>query len=82
MHTFATIQAKATAESWLEIPTHYLLCENDLTIPAFVQEMMTGMVKEKGGEIEVERIKSGHSPFLSQPDKVVEWLRRVAGEKI
>jgi len=78
----ASVQAKATAESWLEIPTHYLLCEDDLAIPAFAQEMMTGMVRDKGGEIEVERIKSSHSPFLSQPYKVVEWLRRVAGEQV
>jgi hypothetical protein len=81
-HTFASKQAKATAESWKEIPTSYLLCEDDLAIPAFAQEAMTGMVKEMGGEIEVERIKSSHSPFLSQPDAVVNWLRRVAGEKI
>ncbi|KAF2688409.1 alpha/beta-hydrolase [Lentithecium fluviatile CBS 122367] len=81
-HTFATKQAKATAASWKEIPTSYLLCEDDLAIPAFAQEAMTGMVRDMGGEIEVERIKSGHSPFLSRPGEVVGWLRRVAGEKI
>jgi hypothetical protein len=59
-----------------------LLCEDDLAIPAFAQEFMTGMVKEKGGELEVERIKSSHSPFLSQPDVVVEWVRKAAGEKL
>ena len=79
-HVFATVQAKATAASWKEIPTHYLLCEDDQAIPAFAQEAMTGMVRDMGGEMEVERIKAGHSPFLSQPDVVVEWLRRVAGE--
>merc|ERR1712194_525698 len=79
-HAFATKKAKTTTASWREIPTSYLICEDDLAIPAFAQEAMSNGVKEMGGEIEVERIKASHSPFLSQPDVVVEWLRRAAGE--
>lgn len=79
---FATKKAKATAASWKEIPTSYLLCEDDRAIPAAAQEQMANGVREMGGEIEVERINTSHSPFLSQPDVVVEWIRRVAGEKL
>ena len=78
----ATFYAPATAASWKEIPTSYLLCEDDLAIPAPGQEAMTSGVKEMGGEIEITRIKVGHSPFLSKPDETVEWIRRVAGEKL
>jgi hypothetical protein len=81
-HSFATKKAKSTAASWKEIPTWYLLCEDDNAIPAFAQELMTGGAKEMGGDIQVERIKSSHSPFLSQPDTVVNWLRRAAGETL
>jgi hypothetical protein len=38
-------------------------------------------VEDMGGKIEVTRIKSGHSPFLSKLEETVEWIRRVAGEK-
>ncbi|CAO2648609.1 Nn.00g078760.m01.CDS01 [Neocucurbitaria sp. VM-36] len=78
----ATFHAPTTAASWKVIPTSYLLCEDDLAIPAAGQEAMIGSVKEMGGDIEVTRIKSGHSPFLSKPDETVEWIRRVSGEKI
>lgn len=78
----ATMTAKAAATSWMEIPTSYLLCENDLAIPPQAQEGMTEMAKGMGGEVEVTRVKSGHSPFLSVPDEVVAWLRRVAGEVV
>ena len=39
-------------------------------------------VQEAGADIEVQRMKASHSPFLSQPDETVEWIRRVAGEKV
>lgn len=81
-HALGTKQAKATGTSWKEFPTSYLLCEDDLAIPMFAQELMTSMVKEQGGEIEIQRLKSSHSPFLSHPDTTVEWIRRAAGEKI
>ncbi|KAF2793223.1 alpha/beta-hydrolase [Melanomma pulvis-pyrius CBS 109.77] len=81
-HAIATKYSKSTAASWKDIPTTYLLCEDDNAIPAFAQDLMTGGVKAMGGEIEVERIKSSHSPYLSQPDVVVGWIRRAAGEEI
>ncbi|KAF2016526.1 alpha/beta-hydrolase [Aaosphaeria arxii CBS 175.79] len=81
-HSYATQAAPATGASWKEIPTRYLLCEDDQAIPAFAQELMANGVKEAGGDIEVERIKTSHSPFLSRPDLVVNWIRRVAGETI
>ena len=73
---------KTTAASWKGIPTSYLLCEDDLAIPATLQEHMIRGVEEAGAEIEVTRLKCGHSPFLSKPDETVKWLRKVAGEEL
>jgi pimeloyl-ACP methyl ester carboxylesterase len=80
--TYATFEAKTTAASWKVIPSSYLLCEDDLAIPAAGQQAMIEGVREKGGVIEVTRIKAGHSPFLSKVDETVEWVRKVAGESI
>jgi hypothetical protein len=49
----------------------------DQAFPAVAQEGMSGMVKAMGGEIEVTRITSGHSPFLSQFEKTMEWVKKV-----
>ncbi|KAJ4289592.1 hypothetical protein N0V90_010921 [Kalmusia sp. IMI 367209] len=81
-HSFHTKASKATGESWKEIPTSYLICEDDLAIPVFAQEAMTKMVQDMGGDLSTERFKCSHSPFLSQPDEVVGWMRRVAGEEV
>lgn len=58
------------------------MCEDDQTVPLVAQEGMTAMVRDKGGDIQIERLKSGHSPFLSHPDETVQWIRRVAGEEV
>jgi len=58
----------------LKIPATYLLCENDHCVPLAVQE---GHVAATPG-MKTERIGSGHSPILSQPDRTVEIIVKVA----
>ncbi|KAI1472657.1 Alpha/beta hydrolase fold-1 [Daldinia caldariorum] len=55
----------------LTIPSAYLICENDLTVPLHVQEAFVASIPG----IKVERCSAGHSPFISQPDRVVEVVR-------
>lgn len=81
-HSFATLQAPTTGASWKTIPSSYLLCENDRAIPPQAQEAMIDAAKEEGANVEVVRLDSGHSPFLSRPKETVAWIRRVAGEKL
>ena len=38
--------------------------------------------KDAGALMEVERIFTSHSPFLSKPDDAVRFLRRAAGEEV
>jgi pimeloyl-ACP methyl ester carboxylesterase len=81
--SYATFWAKATAATWKTIPTSYLLCEDDLAIPAAGQQHMIDGAMGAGGEIVVTRIKASHSPFLSKIDETVEWIVGVceAGSK-
>lgn len=76
-HAFATKKAKSTGAAWLAIPWSYLLCELDQAIPIFAQEAMVGAAQETGSNMETERVKASHSPFLSKPDAVVAYLRRM-----
>ena len=50
----------------------YLFCTEDAAIPLFAQEMMVEKARESGVEVREWRVKSGHSPFLSMPEKVAE----------
>jgi len=76
-HAFATKKPKSTGAAWLAIPWSYLLCELDQAIPIFAQEAMVGAAQETGSNMETERVKASHSPFLSKPDAVVAYLRRM-----
>jgi pimeloyl-ACP methyl ester carboxylesterase len=58
--------------AWRDVPTTYVVCEQDNAIPAFAQEAMAA----RAGT--VHRLDSGHSPFLSRPDEIAELLGAVA----
>ncbi|KAH7327184.1 hypothetical protein BKA65DRAFT_405971, partial [Rhexocercosporidium sp. MPI-PUGE-AT-0058] len=65
-----------------EIPSSYLVCEDDRAIPPAVQEAMTEACKKEGARMKVSRVMSGYSPFLSRVEETVTWLRDAAGEEV
>lgn len=77
-HTFATFQDKAKSSPHKTIPVSYLICEEDRAIPLQVQEGLISLLKESGLVVTEERLKSGHSPHLSQPDSVAGFVQRAA----
>ena len=67
----------ATYAAFMEIPSTYIICKNDLALPVSVQRRM---VAQGEGAFHVEECDEGHSPFLSNPGFIVDCLRRAAGE--
>ena len=55
----------------------YFKCEKDLTIPVEVHEGWAA-----AGNMSRELLNSGHSPFLSMPDKLVEAIIKTAEARI
>ncbi|KAL4961313.1 alpha/beta hydrolase [Aspergillus stella-maris] len=82
--SWATTIAPATGAAYLDIPTSYLICEEDRALPLFLQDMMIEMARSNGAAIGTEKVKMGHSPWLVEGgDEVVgAWVRREAGEDI
>lgn len=78
-HSLATFQTPVTSAAWRTIPSVYLVCEKDLVLPPAAQEAAIAAAQEAGAPMEVERIVSGHSPHLTQPNKIVEFIARAAG---
>jgi pimeloyl-ACP methyl ester carboxylesterase len=81
VHSYRTFRAPVTVEPWATIPSSYLICEKDQAIAAAAQDFMINQAKSIAPSSFdlVERLDSGHSPFLSQPEKVAEYLERAAG---
>ncbi|KAJ5678057.1 alpha/beta-hydrolase [Penicillium maclennaniae] len=67
----------ATYSAFCDIPSTYIVTRNDLALPASFQERM---IAQAEGAFTVERCDEGHSPFLSNPDLMVHYIRRAAGE--
>lgn len=69
------LSVPVTYTAYLEIPSTYIVCENDKALPPSVQERMIAQGK---GAFRVERCQEGHSPFLSNPDYIVECIKRIS----
>jgi len=77
--SYGAFLSKVTYTAWRDIPSTYLICENDKCLPVELQE---AMMKTPGALFEEERCRAGHSPFLSMPRFTADVIRRAAGEKI
>ncbi|CBF87084.1 alpha/beta hydrolase [Aspergillus nidulans FGSC A4] len=67
----ASFTEPALYEPWHDIPCMYLFCDKDLGIPLAAQKSFA----EKLGTPVTFHIDASHSPFLSQPGKVIEGIR-------
>lgn len=59
-----------TQAAWHTIPSTYVICEADATIPLPAQEAMSKRAQT------VRRLATAHSPFLSQPAALAALLRQ------
>ena len=58
----------ATAAAWRDIPSTYILCENDEAAHPSLQEAFAARTDA------IVRLKTGHSPFFSQPGAVADVI--------
>ena len=61
-------------DRWHDVERHYILCEDDRTIPPEYQAVMS----EDFAPGHVIRLASGHSPFFSMPARLAETLTAIA----
>jgi len=62
----AAIATPQSAAAWKELPSTYVICEQDRAVPPPAQEAMSA----RAGT--VHRLAASHSPFLSRPGEVSE----------
>lgn len=69
MQSYNVQLTEITNEAYRYVPSTYLICDNDQAVPPQFQEMFA-----KRANALVEHCDSGHSPHLSQPDKLVKEI--------
>jgi pimeloyl-ACP methyl ester carboxylesterase len=67
-----------TYEPWKDIPCMYIFTELDQGVPLAAQQ---GMVAQMG-DITTVSLKTGHSPFLSQPEGVIKAIEQAVAEGV
>ncbi|MEU7583476.1 alpha/beta hydrolase [Streptomyces sp. NPDC041068] len=65
-------QQQVTHAAWRNVPSTYVLCEGDQALLPALQEQMSARASH------VERIGTGHSPFLSAPAELAALLGDIA----
>lgn len=66
--------------AWWDIPTIQIVCDDDQALSKGYQERMGDKVRsELNGvaEVPVEHCQSGHSPYLSMPEKLADMVERI-----
>lgn len=71
--SYAVAVEELTEAAWRTTDSTYVICDNDNAIPVFAQEAMA----QRAGRI--ERLASGHSPFLSCPEELATIIVSAAG---
>lgn len=67
----AVFSDEVTYQPWEDMECMYMFCEDDRALPLAVQKQLAGMLGESAITYSC---KGSHSPFLSEPDNVVEGL--------
>ena len=78
-HSLPTLFAPQQYAAFQHIPTTYLLCTEDSTIPI---ERQRALIEDAGVPITVFTCVAGHSPMLSQPELTAKVIRYAAGEDL
>lgn len=68
--SYASMSQQLTETVWRTIPSTYVICEADNAIPVAARDAMAGRADD------VARLRTSHSPFLSQPAALAGLIRR------
>jgi pimeloyl-ACP methyl ester carboxylesterase len=71
LQSTSSVTQPLSRAAWRELPSTYVVCEQDQAIPVFAQEAMSAHAGT------VLRLDAGHSPFLSRPAELAALLRDV-----
>ena len=80
--SMATMLGEVQNTTWRDIPTTYVVMEDDQGISADLQRKMVRAAQEGGIDVSTYSLSGGHFPFISKPEAIVEIVRKVAGEEL
>lgn len=79
----ATFESKVDSVAWESglVPCTYLVCELDQGVYFWLQQkMLDGVSKESGQPWKIEKVHSGHSPWLTQIPAILRLVKAAADD--
>ncbi|KAK1140974.1 hypothetical protein N8T08_009720 [Aspergillus melleus] len=77
-HNYGAAMGEMTHAPWKDIPCMYVHCLKDLAIMMGLQKSMVKDVLESGGQLVTKEMDSGHCPFLSRANELIDLVVSVA----
>lgn len=78
-HSALSFGNELTYGGYKDFPVSYLVCEDDLCIPATVQrDGIEMMERVSGRKVDVTSVKADHVPNVSAPQILADWFVAVA----
>lgn len=68
----AAFRESVVAAAWRTVPNTYVVCEYDRALPVELQNLFAARATR------VERLRTGHSPFLSRPAELTQLIIDIA----
>ena len=80
-HNWLAVSGKVLAAPWKDLPTTYIHCERDLAIELPLQKDMVKDAIAAAGSAKLETVSldTGHCPFLSNPEALMQIVKSVSG---
>lgn len=81
-HSTLTFSDRLTYAAYRDIPSTYLLCEEDKLITPDAQRAFIERLREEGGrEVDVQKRPYGHAINVTAPEVYAQVIRHAAGEE-
>lgn len=81
-HSAVSFASELTYAGYKHVPCSYIFCESDsLITPAQQQTFIDRIKTSSGRDVAVHKLNSGHVPNVSQPEKLVEVIVKIATQE-
>ncbi|KAF2094400.1 alpha/beta-hydrolase [Rhizodiscina lignyota] len=82
-HSTISFTGALTYPGYKDVPVSYMYCEIDKTVPPEMQQRFIQTIeRDSGNSVDIHKVKTGHFAFLSQPDIVIQVVRKICGETV
>jgi pimeloyl-ACP methyl ester carboxylesterase len=76
------MEDKVQYEGWRDVPMTFVFTTKDLTCPAHYQQRMLDKIQAKGVVVDIIKLDTGHSPYLTMTEECVQIIDAVVANKI